>query len=107
MAVRSHQRIRRSPQMARDEIIDATEAALGPVDILVTNVDYIELMLFQQVDLGATLKELTGVPSADYSLIYTGLVGDLPPSTIERLGDDLIIGGHVPMTLPGFFAAIE
>ncbi|NBG94144.1 TetR/AcrR family transcriptional regulator [Pyruvatibacter mobilis] len=39
MAVRSHQRIRRSPQMARDEIIDATEAALAEMPFSALTVD--------------------------------------------------------------------
>ncbi len=54
-----------------------------------------DVTLFQQIDLGASLEELTGVRGNTAAFGFTGLAGNVPPSQVDMRGDDLIIEGPV------------
>ncbi|MHB1260893.1 MAG: hypothetical protein ACYC2H_04175 [Thermoplasmatota archaeon] len=55
----------------------------------------IDLMEVFQMDLGATLEELTGVPAKDNTFVFEGLAGDIPPAWAA--GGDLVLA---PMGIP-------
>jgi hypothetical protein len=57
----------------------------------------LEIGVLEQMDLGATLGQLTGVPAATGGAAFSGLVGNIPPVMFAR-GGDLFIGNGRSMT---------
>ncbi len=59
-----------------------------------------DLMEVLQMDLGATLEELTGVPAQANTLVFEGLAGDVPPAWTDD-GDLVLAPGGIPLRLLG------
>ncbi|MEK6974864.1 MAG: hypothetical protein AABY18_00815 [Candidatus Thermoplasmatota archaeon] len=60
-----------------------------------------EFLIFEQFDLGATLKDLTGTPAATGGAAYAGLVGNIPPMASNVDGDLVIRDGLHMQRLAG------
>ncbi len=89
-------------------VADGTGGTSAEFELLVTNANYFESLVFIQVDLGATLESLVGVPSQTLVGALTGLLGDVPPAVaVGHSGDDLVLEYENGRTtwIPGLLAA--
>ncbi|MEA3166588.1 MAG: hypothetical protein QOJ26_1460 [Thermoplasmata archaeon] len=76
--------------------------SLRLTEVSACGVDLIEVA---QLDLGATLDELTGVPGQSYGFAFEGLTGNLPPALADH-GDLVLSAGGAPMRLHGAAAGL-
>lgn len=86
---------------------EGPEGSSSSFRLLTTNVDVLEIMLFLQYDLGASLSDLLGRPGAQEASAFTGILGNIPPVAVRADNGHLDVFTHGGPTLTVLSPAIQ
>lgn len=81
---------------------EGTSGSDSEFHVVVANANYVEIVLYNQVDLGVSLSELTGNAIAEGASTFLGAAGSVPPfSMLTTPGDLTLRAGDRVMVWPG------